>query len=1075
MHTNAFDNLNRFVLRDYASLRPFASFLPGIAGPDGIPLWVFYVNRGQAIASFGVHSKDHPIVEFQPANKAYQQTAYLGFRTFVKLGGEIYEPFSPFGERAESRRAASRRMAIGMNELELEETDAERGLSTRVLYFTVPHENFAALARQVTLTNTSAKPLAIQVLDGLPALIPSGVSNGLLKDIHRTIEAWMEVFNLEARAPFFRLRATPGDTAEVGTIEAGNFALAALEQGGTLTSLPALVDPAVVFGSNSSLSLPNGFAERELGALVEQPQITVGRTPCAFFGAAFTLAKGQSVTLHSLYGHANRMEHLTQVRERLMRPGYLDERIGQARNLTDDLTSAMATRTSSERFDAYCRQTFLDNVLRGGWPLVWGDDRRPNVYHIYSRKHGDLERDYNAFVLAPEPYSQGNGNFRDVNQNRRCDVLFEPRVGDFNVRAFMMLIQADGYNPLVIQGSTFTLAPKKRAEIAGLAEKPVQLAPLFEKPFTPGRVMRFIHEQQVALRVSSADFIDAVMSAADQHLEASFTEGYWADHWTYNLDMIESFLAVYPDRKAALLFEDGSLPFFESPVSIQPRDKRYVLANGKPRQFNALLEDEEKAAHIAARESDRNWLRTHSGEVYRTTVFAKLVSLVLNKFATLDPSGMAVEMEGGRPGWYDALNGLPGLFGSSMPETFELARLIGFLRQALRERGEGKLLLPIEMMALLREVKGQLQAWNDSKHPERDFQYWDSVNTARESYHAAIHDGFRGETEALAFAELEQVLQQFADKVQRGIERALEFGRGVPPTYFMHEVEAYEALTLPNGEARCDEQGRVQIRPTRFKPVALPLFLEGPVRAYRVLKTPEAARKLYSAVRASSLFDQKLKMYKVNASLAEMPTDIGRARAFPPGWLENESIWLHMEYKYLLEVLRAGLYEEFFSDMQAAMVPFLDPKVYGRSPLENSSFIASSAYPDAALHGAGFVARLSGSTAEFLSIWNLMFAGAQPFVFEHNALAMELCPRLPGFLFTEEGRVTFKFLGTCEVTYHNPKRVDTFASDVRIQRLELHEDGAEPVVVEGARVGAPYAERVRRGKVSRIDAYLDAD
>ncbi len=26
-------------------------------------------------------------------------------------------------------------------------------------------------------------------------------------------------------------------------------------------------------------------------------------------------------------------------------------------------------------------------------------------------------------------------------------------------------------------------------------------------------------------------------------------------------------------------------------------------------------------------------------------------------------------MEAGRPGWYDALNGLPGLFGSSMPET----------------------------------------------------------------------------------------------------------------------------------------------------------------------------------------------------------------------------------------------------------------------------------------------------------------------------------------------------------------------------------------------------------------------
>ena len=67
---------------------------------------------------------------------------------------------------------------------------------------------------------------------------------------------------------------------------------------------------------------------------------------------------------------------------------------------------------------------------------------------ISTRKHGDLERDYNAFALSAEFYSQGNGAYRDVNQNRRSDVLFEPRVGDFNVRTFMSLIQADGYNPL---------------------------------------------------------------------------------------------------------------------------------------------------------------------------------------------------------------------------------------------------------------------------------------------------------------------------------------------------------------------------------------------------------------------------------------------------------------------------------------------------------------------------------------------------------------------------------------------------------------------------------------------------
>ena len=82
-HTH-FDEQQRFILTDYASARPFSSFLPGLAGPQGVPLWVFTVNRGQAIASFGVESKDHPIVEFQPANKAYQLTPYLGFRTALR-------------------------------------------------------------------------------------------------------------------------------------------------------------------------------------------------------------------------------------------------------------------------------------------------------------------------------------------------------------------------------------------------------------------------------------------------------------------------------------------------------------------------------------------------------------------------------------------------------------------------------------------------------------------------------------------------------------------------------------------------------------------------------------------------------------------------------------------------------------------------------------------------------------------------------------------------------------------------------------------------------------------------------
>ncbi len=42
-----------------------------------------------------------------------------------------------------------------------------------------------------------------------------------------------------------------------------------------------------------------------------------------------------------------------------------------------------------------------------------------------------------------------------------------------------------------------------------------------------------------------------------------------------------------------------------------------------------------------------------------------------------------------------------------------------------------------------------------------------------------------------------------------------------------------------------------------------------------------------NAATAGSLFDGKLEMYRLNASLEALPHEIGRARAFTPGWLEN--------------------------------------------------------------------------------------------------------------------------------------------------------------------------------------------
>jgi len=260
----------------------------------------------------------------------------------------------------------------------------------------------------------------------------------------------------------------------------------------------------------------------------------------------------------------------------------------------------------------------------------------------------------------------------------------------------------------------------------------------------------------------------------------------------------------------------------------------------------------------------------------------------------------------------------------------------------------------------------------------------------------------------------------------------------------------------------------------------------------RVEQNPMAAGELFNKIRSSELFDRKLKMYKVNACLDSESEMIGRTRIFPRGWLENESIWLHMEYKYLLELLRQGLYEKFFMSFKQVLIPFQPPDRYGRSTLENSSFLVSSAHSDKSLHGQGFVARLSGSTAEFVQIWAWMGAGLQPFCHDQKrGLSLIFKPILPGWLFTRRGSVVeyvnpggtrqtiefpaniyaFMFLGKVLVVYHNPKRKNTF-DGLASQEITLTYLSGKVQKVNGAEIPMPYSQDVRERKVERIDVFL---
>lgn len=258
---------------------------------------------------------------------------------------------------------------------------------------------------------------------------------------------------------------------------------------------------------------------------------------------------------------------------------------------------------------------------------------------------------------------QGPGNFRDIAQNRRTDVIFNPRIGAFNVKSFLSFIQADGYEPLSVEAVIFVIPDlDKCLDIATMAvgqadghraQREALTGILNSGPFRPGQLFLLMEEQSIELIISRQEFIDTVAAAADSYPMAVFKDGFWADHFTYYMDLVESYLAIYPDREQQLMF-DERLPYFFSPASVKPRSEKYVLDTSfdglskHVRQLDATKDDEEaKVFQMGYIENttgwfgfEANWQHNASNEIFQSSPIEKLFLLATVKFATRDPYGM---------------------------------------------------------------------------------------------------------------------------------------------------------------------------------------------------------------------------------------------------------------------------------------------------------------------------------------------------------------------------------------------------------------------------------------------------
>lgn len=1080
---------NEFIIENYNYSKAFSSFLPGIAGVDGIPMWTFYVNRNQAVCSFGIENKDRSMMEFLPANFAYQLVGSEGFRTFIKLSAKkdavLYEPFRIYEDR--ERYIPVQTMAITPYSVVLKEENAALGLNVEVKYCNAVNEPFAGLIRQISIKNISRKTVKFELLDGMPLVVPFGMDDFGLKKMRYLVKSFGYIENLDRKIPFFHILTTHEDRPDVAVVKRGHYYACYKVKGKKIELKRPLVDASQIFGMRKDFIVPSEFNKKSKFSYDTKEEIRSGEFASAMCHETVSLKPSESATLCCVSGTVDSLEETSKVM-RALSADFADKQFERNKALIGSLMANSLVISGHERFDRYSGQNFLDNVLRGGFPIeiskgkVLGEGK---VLYVYSRKHGDLERDYNQFQISPTPYSQGDTNYRDVCQNRRNDLFFNPDAGMTNIVNFMSLLQLDGFNPHIIEATTFRYKGdgKTLREIFGDSVDKVK--EFLKKPFAPGDLLKFLDSNSIRYAGSRRDLLSRLMDDSESVLNSRHGEGFWSDHSFYNLDLIDSFLAIFPDRRKELFFGRDDLTFRDNSYGVAPREDKHVLWDGKPIQVGAVRFDKEKEMMISERGSDKNCVRKADGkgDIYRTKLITKLLILAVNKINSIGPDGCGIEMEADKPNWNDSLNGLPALFGSSSNETFELKRLIDMISSNL----DGNALeVPEEVAEMMEKSRPVLSGYVDGKIDE--YGAWDNLTQIKEDFRSKTRFGISGKFQTVSAEGLSAYLGLSAKRVQAAIEKAFDKKTGLYHGYFVNVPAEYETITRKDDK---EDKGLPCIKVKRFDSRPLPLFLEAQVHALRLIKDRSAAKELHGNLMKSALVDRKLKMFLVSASVKKEPYEIGRITTFSPGWLENQSVWLHMEYKYMLELLKAGLYDDFYKKMKEVLIPFLKPEIYGRSIFENCSFIASSLHPDKKVHGNGFYARLSGSTAEFVHMWLIMVTGGKPFALDDNGkLVFSLSPALKGDMFlkkdrkvsyyspceklqsetVKKGTLKFIFLGKIPVTYINPKRKDIFGGGKEAKYLLTLESGDVKEFI--GLIPEPYAVLIRERRVKEIKLYF---
>lgn len=757
------------------------------------------------------------------AQRSY--SAAVGQRSGLTL------PWEPFSDRYMGVYHTKRSIAKSVvgNRLLFMEQNLDLGLT--FCYEWMPAGQWGWV-RRASLRNDGTEPVAVEMIDGLQNVLPSGVEQKTQNVFSTLVDAYKKTETLSF-ATLFRMEAILVDRAEPSESLRCNAVF-------TL-GLPE----ARLLASSRQLD-----AFRMQQPIADEPE-SKGVRGAALAHAALTLEAGSQRTWYEVCDVAL---DATEVRARMQRLAQSDavEEIEKAvQQTTDNLRAIVGQndgiqQTADEAGMARHFANTLFNTMRGGF---YCDNYRINTRafarHIanfnralaeryrafldqlpeemdytaleervldcqdfqlhrlfleylpltFSRRHGDPSRPWNLFDIRVND-AEGKriiayqGNWRDIFQNWEALSLSYPLYTNGIIAKFLNATTIDGYNPYKVTSE-------------GIDWEVIEP----ENPWS--------------------------------------NIGYWGDHQIiYLCRLLELSFAHHPQ---ALRDMTGMREFAFANVPYRFKSYAEIVADPK----NSIRFDDDLHKHIfallPAYGQDARLVMGQAEQPLLVTMTEKLLITLLTKLSNLVPDA-GVWMNTLRPEWNDANNALVGN-GASMVTLCYMRRFVVLL-QRLFDGMDTTYAVSREVVqflyAILQATEQYMQATATLSDQARR-QYTDAAGMAGEAYRTAAYAGFSGEK-----VELEsEHIRLFLARILALLDRSIASNRrpdGLYHAYNLIRFEGTQALTISHLYEMLE--GQVAILSSGYL-------------------SPAEAADLLDAMRASALYreDQRSYMLYPNRTL----------------------------------------------------------------------------------------------------------------------------------------------------------------------------------------------------------------